>query len=156
MEPARTVPLGLALAGASLAALSACTEHSRRPDEHSPPPACPEDGWIDDRVPLFPGTEIQTRRRSTRGSMDSRSYVGAVAAPFRRVRAFYVQCLGSEAEGDEGKASFSRPVNGSRWQPGSGPLVEETPGDMVDGLTLWDRGDGTTEVAIRIAIPGGR
>jgi hypothetical protein len=88
--------------------------------------------------------------------MDGCSYEGDVAAPFRRVRAFYVQCLGSAAEGDERVARFARPVIGSRWEPGSGPLVVATPRDMADTLTLRDRGDGTTKVAISIAIPDGR
>ena len=153
MAQTRSVTLRFALVGASLVASSACTEQVRAPRDDSPPPPCPRDGWLVERVPLFPGTEIVTQRSTTRGRMDHTSYGGEVAAPFRRVRAFYVQCLGSEAEDHEGKASFARPVAGSRWQPGSGPLVVQTPQDMVDRVTLWDRGDGTTKVAISIAFP---
>lgn len=156
MERCRALTPRIALVGALLGPAAACTEHLRRPTDDSAPPACPGDGWLDDRVPLFPGTEIRTRRSTTRGRMDENSYVGDVAAPFRRVRAFYVHCLGSEAEDDEGVARFARPVTGTGWEPGSGPLLAETPQDMADSLTLWDRGDGTTKVAIGISLPDGR
>lgn len=53
-------------------------------------------------------------------------------------------------------ARFARPVTGTGWEPGSGPLLAETPQDMADSLTLWDRGDGTTKVAIGISLPDGR
>lgn len=151
MQPRPNINLLIALALGS-----ACTSSSRAPENEPPLPACPGDGELDADVPLFPGTVIRTRRGTTRGHMDVDTYVADVAAPFARVRDFYVQCLGSEALAGERSARFARPVTGSRWEPGSGPIMPEGPRDMADTVTLNEREDGTTTIFVSIAMPYGR
>ena len=136
-----------------LSTVLACSAHKRDASEEPPLPACPSDGLINNLVPLFPDTVIRTRTATTKGRMDWTGYHGDVAAPFRRVRAFYIQCLGSEPLDRGHMASFACPVTGTRWEPARYEYVIEHPRDMADTVSLTDHGDGTTEVSIDIAIP---
>lgn len=87
--------------------------------------------------------------------MDSDTFVGETAAPFERVRAFYVRCLDSSASGGEYQARFERQIDGP-WTPAVARSELLSPQDMRDEITVTDLGDGSTSIQYKLSYPNGR
>jgi hypothetical protein len=87
--------------------------------------------------------------------MDSDTFVGESAAPFERVRDFYVRCLDSRASGGEHQARFERQLDGP-WTPAVARSGLLSPRDMRDEIVVKDLGDGTTSIQFRLSYPYGR
>lgn len=121
-----------------------------------PLPECPREGLLAERLPLYPGAEVQRTSATTRGRQEHTGYAATVAAPFARVRRFYAHCLRAEPLGDDDGALFRRRLGGAWSEPGvSTETPPERPEDMVDTIRLTSQKDGTTRMTLSVSYPWG-